>query len=243
MEQVLISIANKTRLNKRAVNLVAVLSLLKILEKRLQERGVCQQIIDKTLVDAVYKMRECKRVYGQEGLMQFSWFKAILEERCFGIGRLQFEIDAYRLDEYGQNGNSVKKGEPVLSVHIPGSGEEFSEQACLESYKSAVKFYRRFFPNVFKGAIPFTSWTWLLYPKNSLFLRENSNILRFQKDFDIVEIDEYKTNDSIAWRIFDVEKIENIDLLPEKTYLQKKVKEYIKDGNTLGWGYGVFFMG
>jgi hypothetical protein len=73
-------------------------------------------------------------------------------------------------------------------------------------------------------------------------MREDSNILRFQKDFDIVEIDEYKTNDSIAWRIFDVDKIDNIDVLPENTFLQRKVKEYIKNGNMLGWGYGVFFM-
>jgi hypothetical protein len=174
--------------------------------------------------------------------MQFSWFKAILEERCFGIGRLQFEIDTYRLDEYKFDGNAVSKGDYVLSIHIPGSGEEFSEQACHQSYKRAAEFFRRFFPNVFKGAMAFTCWTWLLYPKNSLLMREDSNILRFQKDFDIVEIDEYKTNDSIAWRIFDVDKIDNIDVLPENTFLQRKVKEYIKNGNMLGWGYGVFFM-
>ena len=242
METVLKDMVEKTGLEKRQVNLLGALCLLQVLEIRLEKRGVSRAIIDKTVVDAVYKMNECKRVYGYEGLMQFSWFKAILEERCFGIGRLQFEIDGYRLDEYKKDGNVIKKGEQSLSVHIPGSGEEFSEKACHDAYNGAVKFFKAFFPNVFKGAIAFTSWTWLLWPKNNLIMRENSNILRFQKDFDIIEVDLYKTNDSIAWRIFDVEKIENVDDLPENTYLQRKTKEYIKRGELLGWGYGVFFL-
>ncbi len=241
MEAVLKRVVEQTGLEKRVVNLLGVLSLLELLEERLKKRGVSQLIIDKTVIDLVYKMNECKRVYGYEGLMQFSWFKAILEERCFGIGRLQFEIDGYRLDEYTDGKNTIKKAQPSLSVHIPGSGEEFSDKACKQAYNSAVTFFKEFFPDVFKGAIAFTSWTWLLWPNNNLILREDSNVLRFQKDFDIIEQDLYKTNDSIAWRIFDVEKIEDIDSLPENTYLQRKAKEYIKNGNLLGWGFGVFF--
>lgn len=243
MESVLNSVVENSGLNKRQVNLLGALCLLQVVEKRLSKRGVSQEIIDKTVVDAVYKMNECKRVYGYEGLMQFSWFKAILEERCYGIGRLQFEIDAYRLDEYSNGVSTIKKGEPSLSVHIPGSGEPFTQDACKMAYQDAVKFFKHFFPNTFKGEIAFTSWTWLLWPKNNLIMKENSNILRFQKDFDIVEQDLYKTNDSIAWRIFDVEKIQDVCALPENTYLQKKAKEYIKAGNLLGWGFGVFFKG
>lgn len=242
MEQVLMQIVERTGLQKRVVNLLAVLSLLEKLEIRLKKRGISQNIIDNTIIDLVYKMNECKSVYGYEGLMQFSWFKAILEERCFGIGRLQFEIDGYRLDEYSDGVNVIRKGEPSLSVHIPGPGEQFSESACKQAYSKAVVFFKRFFPEKFKGAIAFTSWTWLLWTGNKQIMRENSNILRFQKDFDIIEQDLYKTNDSIAWRIFGVENIENVDNLPENTYLQRKTKEFIKQGKLLGWGFGVFFI-
>lgn len=242
MENLLNQIVEKTLLIKRQVNLLGVLCLLQVLETRLVNKSVPREIIDNTIIDAVYKMKECKRVYGYEGLMQFSWFKAILEERCFGIGRLQFEIEEFRLERYEKDGNLVVKGQPSLSVHIPGSGKEFSEKACKDAYRGAVAFFKKFFPNVFSGAIAFTSWTWLLWPNNNLIMNENSNILRFQKDFDIIEEDLYKTNDSIAWRIFGVEKIEEVDTLPENTNLQKKAKEYIKNGNLLGWGFGVFFM-
>jgi len=241
LNEIIDSIVKDCGEDKKVVNFLAVLSLFPILEQRLIERGVPNDIIFNTLIDLKYKCRECRKVFGEHGLMDATWFKAILEERCFGIGRLQFEIDAFRLEEYRSGDCVVKKGEPVLSIHIPGSNQPFTEDECKSAYKGAVKFFHEFFPSVFGEYVPLVSWTWLLYPKNSEFMLERSNILRFQKDFDIIETNVYKTNDSIAWRIFGVPEIKDISSLPEDTSLQKRAKAYIQSGKPFGWGYGVFF--
>ena len=227
-----------SNVDKRTVNLLVISFLTKTLKSRLIALGVPNEIIKSTLLDVKYKLCECQRVFGVDGLMEASWFKAILEGRCFGIGRLQFEIDKFRLDGY----SGVNKGDNVLSIHIPSFGGALTETECKHSYEGAVSFFSKFFPNVFNDKIPFVSWTWLLYPKNSEFMSESSNILRFQKDFDIIETNVYKTNDSIAWRIFGVPEILDVNALPEDTKLRKSAKEYILNGNKFGWGYGVFIM-
>ena len=242
LDEIILQISLNIGVDKRVVNLVVVICLFKILEERLTEKGIPKEIIEQTLIDVVYKHKECVTVFGIHGVMEASWFKAILEERCFGIGRLQFEIDEFRLNEYSNGKNVVRKGEKVLSIHIPGSNQPFTESACKHTYKSAVDFFRKYYKSTFNGAIPFVSWTWLLYPKNSEFMGESSNILRFQKDFDVIESAEYKKNDSIVWRIFGVPEIKEISNLPENTSLQKSAKEYLLKGKNFGWGYGVFFI-
>jgi hypothetical protein len=120
----------------------------------------------KTVKDVLYKYRECKNVYGVDGIFAWEWYESILQLKNFSLGRLQFEVKEFRLDAYEKDGKTVKKGDIVLSVHIPSTGEPLSKALCEDSYAKA----RAFFRNRLGFLPPFVCWSWLLYGKNKEFL-------------------------------------------------------------------------
>ena len=77
----------------------------------------------------------------------------------------------------------LKKGDPVLGVHIPSKGA-LTKEACEESYARACEVFRNCYPEFeFKA---FHCRSWMLDPKLRECLPENSNILAFQKKIHIV---------------------------------------------------------
>ena len=234
--------ASEREVNLYHMNALIVLSLFEELARRHLRRGIPKDVTDKTLQDLVFKMQECKTVFGVYGVMEISWYTAILTERTYGIGRLQFELDEFRLDRYERNGVSLQKGDRVISVHIPSSGEPFDREARRSSYERATAFFNEFFPQEFGEYMPFVSWTWLLNPKNDQIMPSAKNCLDFKNEFTILESEEYKSNDSVAWRIFGVPMIKKVSDLPEATAMQQSVKSYLIEGGMLGWGYGIFIM-
>ncbi len=237
------TLAHGTSVHVYTVNFLAVACLFPRLESRHAARGIDKAVTNLTLRDLIYKLRECQTVFGVDGIMAFEWYQAILEERTFGLGRLQFEIAKYRWKEkYTCPDGELKLGDAVLSVHIPSSGEPLTKEACHAAYHAAHEFFTRFFPGYFSKKIPFVCCSWLMYPKNAQIMPDARNIVRFLDDFSIIKEEEYKTNDSVVWRIFNVEKMGDAKELPEGTRLQKNVKTFLVDGGILGWGYGVFFL-
>ena len=84
--------------------------------------------------------------------------------------------------------------------------------------------------------MPYLCHSWLLYPKLKEVLSEKSNILQFQKYFQIVDVD-FEEKEA-EWRIFGrLEK--NPKKYPESTTLQKNAKSYLQSGKKLGNGLGV----
>ena len=225
------------------VNFLAVVCLFPRLEARHAARGIDKTVTNLTLCDLIYKLHECQTVFGVDGIMAFEWYQRILEERTFALGRLQFEIAEYRWeDEYVCPDGVLKKGDAVLSVHIPSSGEPMTKETCHAAYRAAYEFFTRYFPNLFSGKVAFACWSWLLYPKNREIMPDARNILRFLEDFTIIQEEEYANNDAVVWRIFGVDKTGNARDLPEETRLQKNVKKFLVGGGMLGWGYGVFHL-
>ena len=68
-----------------------------------------------------------------------------------------------------------------------------------------------------------------------MMLSQNSNIVSFQKRFEITDIGEAGT-DYLEW-IFKTQETEP-EKLPEKTTLQRKVKEHILAGKVIRNVYG-----
>ena len=237
------NLVRDTSIHVYTVNLLTAVCLFRRLELRHAARGIDKAITELTLRDLIYKLRECQTVYGVDGVMAFEWYRGILEERTFGLGRLQFEIAKYRWEEkYVCRDGVLQLDDAVLSVHIPSSGEPLTKEACHTSYQAAYAFFTRFFPDCFSKKIPFVCSSWLMYPKNRQIMPDARNIVRFLDDFTIIKEGEYKTNDLVVWRIFGVEKMEDANALPEDTRLQKNVKEFLVNGGMLGWGYGVFYL-
>ena len=78
--------------------------------------------------------------------------------------------------------------------------------------------------------------SWLLEPELRTLLKEGSNILEFQKWFEIVSID--KNCRQAEERIFRKVQDNPADY-SEETSLQKAAKRYLMDGGQLGCGIGI----
>ena len=127
----------------------------------------------------------------------------------FRLGRLQFE----KMESEWNVSNGtfhLEKGETVISIHIPEDGKLDCEE-CKDSYEKAYQFWGRSFPYV--------CHSWLLGEELKELLNRDSNILQFQKFFDVVDID-YGIREGEE-RIFGHLK-ENIEEYEETTSLQRK---------------------
>ena len=67
-------------------------------------------------------------------------------------------------------------------------------------------------------------------------LKDGSNILKFQKLFDVIDVD-YKEREA-QWRIF-TKIAEDSKDYAERTSLQCAAKQYLIQGRSLGNGFGV----
>ncbi|MFQ6807303.1 MAG: hypothetical protein ACLRT5_22600 [Lachnospiraceae bacterium] len=150
------------------------------------------------------------------------------------MGRFQFEEETFQGDVYQEDGFSVKKGDPVINMHIPSSGPLDPAQAEA-SIARAAQFYRDLFP---QGTVPFVMDSWLLDPDLMKMLPQG-NIRRFVERFHLVSVEKGETF-SDGWRVFGPEWEKEPADLPRTTRLQTAIADYLQGGGKLGAGYGIF---
>ena len=153
----------------------------------------------------------------------------------FGFGLLQFEMTILRA-HYEKNGIVLEPDHPVINVHIPRTGAKLDRESMRDSYRQASEFFKTQFQD---KPIVFRCRTWFLYPRNLEFLSPQSNLYAFYADYDIIEqgtFDDYEE----AWRIFDKNYDGDVSKLPQDTSLRRAYAEWIRKGEKMGWGIGVF---
>lgn len=128
-------------------------------------------------------------------------------------------------------GKVMEKNDPVLDCHI-AAGEKLTHEACGESLKRAVDFYREF------PFVGFMCSSWLLDPQLQLILPPDSNIVRFQRELYLYPV---KADDKQTFeRVFN-DSSENLDKLKPVTSMQRAILEYVKKGNKMHYG-SMFFL-
>ena len=147
------------------------------------------------------------------------WFPRQLALQEFRIGALEYEM-------------LTAEGERRISVHIPADAD-FSDAAVGASLADARAFMKKFFP-AFAEA-PMYCESWLLSPALLELLPEKSNILCFQRRFEILRVDE-NSPAALEW-IFPDPKGKPEDF-PEDTRLRRAAKRYILAGGRIGWTLG-----
>ena len=109
-------------------------------------------------------------------------------------------------------------------------------EECEKSFEMAEKFFAKYFPDFdYKN---YSCSSWLLADNLKLFLSENSNILKFQKLFKIVNTFE---SDSILDFMFKygIKNREELRECPAESAFAKKVKNYALEGGKLYAAFGV----
>lgn len=168
--------------------------------------------------------------FGEYGFNREWWIYRNLSCVLFRLGELEFEMKY--IDDEDTSG-WAKKGTPVLSVHIP-SDAVMTRTELDNSYDFAKKFFQKYFPG-FNYAFAFCS-SWLLSAELKNLLPPTSKILEFQSDYEIISSDNEDTS-YMEW-VFK-NNYTDYSLFPEKTSLQRSIKNHVLNGGVIGSGFGI----
>ncbi|MBR6747617.1 MAG: hypothetical protein IKM07_01660 [Clostridia bacterium] len=129
----------------------------------------------------------------------------------------------------------IVKGDPVVSLHIPGNAR-FTPDVVDQSLVYGKEFLAKYFPDFHYKA--FICSSWLLGTDLAQFVREDSNILKFQSRFRIGLA--FRNGFSIFDNVFNVPKHCPIEELVPTNRFQREILEMVKAGGTLYSGRGYF---
>lgn len=173
--------------------------------------------------------------YGIDGIRfsQMIWGSFFMKGNLIQIGRLQYEVGVKNFDKLDKY---FKEKHQYIYIHIPRD-KELYEEDVNESLCLANKYIKKYYPELKNEKLVFYTQTWLLSPEVKEILSDDSNIIKFQEKFNIIEYEE-NINDFMKF-VFDVVigevKYKN---LPEKTTLQKELKKKLLNGEKLNLGLG-----
>ena len=219
----------KTGIHKYTLELLALLEGWKIAWPRYKRKGVADDIIWKTCHDMTCKLMECRMVYGVNGIFVGFWYDRFFQATRYALGRLQFELIPYPFEETCWGGDTkIRKDDVVINIHIPSEGP-----LTEDSVEDALKRARIFFPD----QKVFVMDSWLLDPDLMKILPEG-NMKKFVERFQVVHTVKHDRFQD-GWRVFGAEWENPVDCLPAETTLQKNIAAYMKEGGTLGEGFGI----
>lgn len=209
----------------------AYLAVLPDIRRWHRQRGVPDDISWATLADLGRHTARCRRRRGRTGLDcmdSVRWLRLHFSGALYALGRLQFNM--YRLP----NGiGGFAPGDAALGTHIPEAGP-LTPEACEESLAWARTFFARHFPeHTYRVA---TCSSWLLDDQLAEYLAPTSNIMRFQRRFELrpggVERDE-----DIFWFVFH-RPPSAIDELQPRTTLERAIVAHVRAGRHWRVGTG-----
>lgn len=125
---------------------------------------------------------------------EVEWYQHLYKGNIFKLGCMQFEktqmvylngrrMEPSDLETINHYKMILPEGTPVLSCHIQ-EGEDLSDASIEQSFQFADEFFKNYFPQIKFHA--YVCYTWLLYPKMIMHLKENSKIKKFAKRFQVI---------------------------------------------------------
>ena len=182
--------------------------------------GIPEKVYVDTMGCFVRFVKEHRALTGEWAFDRGWWAWRATCLRLFRIGALEYEL--------------LSGEKRALSLHIP-SDASLDLKACRSSHEAARTFFAAYFPAYARA--PVVCGSWLLHPALKELLGEESNIVRFQSLFDIVRVDE----DDISYRAFVFRRTDgDIADYPEKTTLQRRLKEHLLRGGHMGSALGIW---
>lgn len=212
-------------------NLVMFLYFCEELSQKYKEKGIPREILLDTIGDFVISVERQYNIDGRIGIVMASVLAKHLSMKLFKLGRLQFCMEEISVDVPEKG---IVKGTSVMDLHIPIGGSITKEEVS-RSFKIADEFFEKYFPDYHYDY--YMCHSWLLDKTLKQFLKEESNIIRFQNMF--CPISE-KEDDAILRFMFKyhIEKREELLDCAASTQFAKNVKEYALSGgkfyNVLG---------
>ena len=204
-----------------------------------RSRGINENISWASMADLGRHMAIHRRTYGATGVDAAWWVTVCLRAEVFDLGRLQFNWfrlgigDAspwwYSLEEAGRRGMGFRPRDFCVGVHIPESGP-MTPTACDDSFELAKGFFSEHFPLGDQRRRLATCWSWLLDDQLADWLPPESNIVRFQRRFELVP-GSIVNDEGILEFVFRMpDPLGQLDDLPQRTRLERAVVAHLKAG-------------
>jgi hypothetical protein len=200
-------------------------------------QGISDEISWATLADLGLNVARNRRRRGVSGLEFPTWLGLHWRGVLYALGRLQFNPFALRTGPAGPlfwyegaaleaMSTAFQPGPPVLGVHVP-AGSPLDPAACDASFQAAASFFPRFFPQHASRLAVCTSW--LLDEQLADYLPAESNIVRFQRRFELVPGAREDDDGLFLW-VFDRVPAA-LDELQPRTELERTIVRHVRDGH------------
>ena len=147
------------------------------------------------------------------------WAYRQLALTLFRIGVLEYEMKETKDAKY-------------ISIHIP-SDANIKIENVIKSLKEAKVFFNTYYPEF--NDVDYRCSSWLLSSDLDNVLPPTSNIIKFKNLFNITS-ENYNSNGFIKW-IYKGD-YSNLTDLPEDTTLQRNLKTYLLEGNSVSVAAG-----
>lgn len=186
-------------------------------------------------------------IYKEKGISDKIYFDTMkcyprfIDETLKMTGRLYFDRDWWTARQAGCHlfriGALEYEIKPthdgtVIDIHIP-SDADFSPQAVDRSLACAEAFFAKHYPEI--TGQEYRCHSWLLDNRLKEMLDEKSNIIHFQKRFEIYDNGEVST-EFVEWLYRT--KSTDYNTLPETTSLQRNMKRYLLSGGEIRDSHG-----
>ncbi len=205
-----------------------------------------------SLADFGLQLARYRRLRGRGGLASSDWLTLHFRGLLYRLGRLQFqrlaglppsptgELLARAAAEAARASGQPGTGS-ALAVHITAD-QPLTPRACDESFAAAARFFGRYYPSEeYRWGV---CDSWLLDDQLARYLPPDSNILRFQRRFEVPDATAATEADlTVLKYVFDRPakplRDGDLDALPQATTLQRAVVGHLRDGghwwSRAGW--------
>lgn len=209
-----------------------------------EKRHISDDILMATLSDLKFRIERYYELNGSFGLSahDMKWLGYIYRYETFQLHNLKFRKYPLTFEEIERSGrdflllsDAVKKtyydGLHVVYVHISAHAD-LSEESVTESFALAESFFSNHFSEYEFDY--YICRTWMLYPGLIDLMGEDSNIIKFQKRFEIIGT--HDVADQTLSRVYNTINTKEIQAMPKTTSLMKTA--YL-NMDKLGVGVGV----
>lgn len=203
-------------------------------EKRYRREDIPAEVFSSTMDCFRRFLEETHARIGQWAFDRGFWTWRQTGGLLFRLGTLEFE---YRRIRPGTRPAGLEAEAPVLSVHIP-SDAVLGREELDESYSTAQQFFSQEKLCPWGKPKAVVCGSWLLAPALNGLLPENSGIRRFAGDYRLYDADE-EDQEFYEWLFGGCKPMEE---LPERTSLQRAVKDYLAAGGRLGMARGILTL-
>lgn len=206
----------------RHLYVYAYLALVDVVREYHSDHGVPDAVSWATLADLGRNLAVDRRMRGDGWPVMQSWLTLHSRGGLYQLGRLQHQ-----------------RGDGAIGLHVPESGP-LTPQAVAASLDEARAFFPRHFPD--EHYTRFFCGSWLLDPQLREYLPEDSNILRFQRRFELEPHQESEVPDAdIEMLRFGFRTLTTpLDELPRRTVLQRAIIDHLRAGGHWHWRRGHF---